>query len=181
MPRTIRQIPEWYTQDWSPATARNELSAMRWEDLEAAIDMLISNPEKRQKPRLFVRMLWLESTELTAMDLLQRLLLIMARGLDPAQALKLRASESIIPTPASGALPRWSYTDLEVALSYTWSGMALEIATARHHDCLAFRDERLTGLATARQLFLLVCGLPTPQVLEVNTSPQQEPKQAAAA
>lgn len=164
MPRTIRQVPEWYTRDWSPATARNEMSAMRWEDLETAIDTLISNPEKRQKPKQLFRTLWLASADTAAMQMLQRLLLVMAQSLDPNRSPDLKVGEPIIPTPASGPLPRWSYTDLEVALSYTWSGRALEVAIARHHDCLMFRDDRLSGAATARQLILLVCGLPTPAI-----------------
>ena len=168
MPRTIRQVPEWYTRDWSPATARNEMSAMRWEDVETAIDTLVANPEKRQKPKSQIRMLWLASADLPSMDLLQRVLLVMARCLDPSRSLDIKDGASIIPAPASGCLPRWSYTDLEVALSYTWSGLALEIAIARHHDLLMFRDDRLSGAATARQLILLVCGLPTPNTLQLR-------------
>ena len=164
MPRTIRRVPEWYTRDWSPATARNEMSAMRWEDLETAIDTLISNPDRRHKPKQTVRTLWLASSGMPAMDLLQRLLVTLAQGLDPTRSYGASTDEAMIPTMASGHLPRWSYTDLEVALSYTWSGMALEIAIARHHDCLMFRDDRLSGAATARQLMLLVNGLPTPRI-----------------
>ena len=164
MPRTIRRVPEWYTRDWSPATARNEMSAMRWEDLETAIDTLISNPDKRHKPKHIVRTLWLGSSGMPAMDLLQRLLVTLAQCLDPTRSLVANTDESMIPTAASGQLPRWSYTDLEVALSYTWSGTALEIAIARHHDCLMFRDDHLSGAATARQMMLLVNGLPTPRI-----------------
>ena len=163
MPRTIRQVPEWYTRDWSPATARNEMSAMRWENIETAIDTLISNPEKRQKPKHIVRTLWLASSDMATMDLLQRLLVAMAKSLDPMRSSAMTPEAAVIPTPAEGPLPRWSYTDLEVALSYTWSGLALEIAVARHHDCLTFRDDRLSGAATARQLMLMVNGLPTPK------------------
>lgn len=181
MPRTIRRIPEWYTQDWTPAVARNEMSAMRWEDIEAALDMLICNPEKRQGPKSLVRTLWLASADLSAMELLQQLLLVLARSLNPIRPLAMKMDEPIIPSPASGPLPRWSYTDLEVALSYTWSGLALEVATARHHDCLAFRDDRLTGQETARQLLLLVCGLPFPATSQVKAYAPPETRQSAAA
>lgn len=181
MPRTIRQVPEWYTRDWSPATARNEMSAMRWEDIETAIDTLISNPQKRQGPKHLVRTLWLASAGMTAMDLLQQLTLVMARSLDPIRPANHKVDDSIVPTPASGLLPRWSYTDLEVVLSYTWSGLALEIAIARHHDCLMFRDDRLSGAATARQLILLVCGLPTPATSQARVSVPQQQKAAKAA
>lgn len=181
MPRTIRRVPEWYTRDWSPATARNEMSAMRWEDLETAIDTLIANPDRRHRPKHIIRRLWLESANIPAMDLLQRILLTMAQSLDPGRSMELKAGESIIPTAANGLLPRWSYTDLEVALSYTWSNLALEIAIARHHDCLMFRDDRLTGAATARQLMLLVNGLPTPAASRSNTVAHQHMKSARAA
>lgn len=161
MPRTARQIPEWYTEDWSPATARNEMSAMRWEDLEDAIDLLIPNTDKGLVPKLLIRTLWLDGRQLSPMQLLQRLLLTLAGGMDPARPSIIMAVNGAVPAKATGALPRWSYTDLEVALSYTWSGLGLQIATARHHDFLAYRDDRLTGTATARQLILLVCGLPS--------------------
>lgn len=173
MPRTIRQVPEWYTRDWSPATARNEMSAMRWEDLETAIDTLIVNPERRQKPKHLIRILWLASADAPSMDLLQRVLLVMGQCMDPTRSLAMKDGASIIPSPASGCLPRWSYTDLEVALSYTWSGLALEIAIARHHDLLMFRDDRLSGAATARQLILLVCGLPIPGTLQPKAETHQ--------
>lgn len=181
MPRTIRRVPEWYTRDWSPATARNEMSAMRWEDLETAIDTLIANPDRRHRPKHVIRRLWLESANIPAMDLLQRILLTMAQSLDPNRSMDLMGGEPIIPTAANGPLPRWSYTDLEVALSYTWSNLALEIAIARHHDCLMFRDDRLTGAATARQLMLLVNGLPTPAASRSNTLSHQNMKSARAA
>lgn len=161
MPRTLRRIPNWYTDDWTPATARNEMSAMRWEDIESAFDDLITHPDKRRTPKALVRTLWLESSDLTPMELLQQLLLVLARSLSPGRP-PMEIENSHISTPAVGPLPRWSYTDLEVALSYTWSGLALSVASARHHDCLTFRDDRLTGQAMARQLLLLVCGLPTP-------------------
>lgn len=181
MPRTIRQVPEWYTRDWSPAMARNEMSAMRWEDLETAIDTLISNPDKRHKPKHIVRTLWLGSSGMPAMDLLQRLLVTLARCLDPTRSPGANTDEAMIPTAANGLLPRWSYTDLEVALSYTWSGMALEIAIARHHDCLMFRDDRLSGAATARQLVLLVNGLPTPRIAPFQPAVLPGTKTARAA
>lgn len=181
MPRTIRQLPDWYTQDWSPATARNEMSAMRWEDIETAIDTLISNPEKRLAPKIIIRRLWLASADMPVLDLLQQLLLAMTQSLDPSRSPDLKAVDAMIPTPASGLLPRWSYTDLEVALCYTWSGLALEIAIARHHDFLMFRDDRLSGAATARQLLLLVSGLPIPAIVRTPARNAQRPGSVRAA
>ncbi len=181
MPRTVRPVPEWYTRDWSPATARNEMSAMRWEDIEIAIDTLISNRQKKLPSKHIVRTLWLASADMPTMDLLQRLLLVMAQALDPCRSLSLKDEDAIVPTPASGPLPRWSYTDLEVALSYTWSGLALEIAIARHHDILMFRDDRMSGAATARQLLLMVSGLPRPAAFRANIENDQRPSSARAA
>jgi hypothetical protein len=157
------------------------MSAMRWEDLETAIDTLIANPDRRHRPKHIIRRLWLESANMPAMDLLQRILLTMAQSLDPSRSTDLKGGEPIIPAAANGLLPRWSYTDLEVALSYTWSNLALEIAIARHHDCLMFRDGRLTGAATARQLMLLVNGLPTPATSRVTIAGHQHVRSAKAA
>lgn len=181
MPRTIRQVPEWYTRDWTPATARNEMSAMRWEDIETAIDTLISNPEKRLSPKNVIRKLWLANADTPTLSLLQRLLLAMAQSLDPSRSQDLKGIDAVIPTPANGPLPRWSYTDLEVVLCYTWSGLGLEIAIARHHDFLMFRDDRLSGAATARQLLLLVSGLPRPATLRTTIGTGQSPSAAKAA
>jgi hypothetical protein len=110
------------------------------------------------------------------MQHLQQLLLTAAQIFTPSFKQLREDDLAFIPTPAVGPLPRWSYTDLEVTLAYSWSGHALLIAIARHHELLARRGEGCTGAETARQVCLLVSGLPLP----VRRARRQTPPTAIA-
>lgn len=179
MRRPYRPIPEWYTNDWSPARGRGELPQMTWSDIEAIIPRLLVTSKRQDHARSLIREIWLLSTGLEPMALLQQLLWVGARAFDPGPP--AREPTRVIPTPASGPLPRWSYTDIEVALSYTWKDQALMIANQRHHDMLAFRGEDVSGVDTARLLFLLVSGLPSAPVREERMKTPAAPDFSAAA
>lgn len=136
MRRASRTIPDWYTRDWSPATGRGDLPQMSWTDLDEAMDGL-TDPGRRSPAKNLFRTLWRESADLSPMDLLQRLLSTMALEFDSRRS---GADDgATVPPPPAGTMPRWTWTDLEVALSYTWSGQPLLIATEWHHDLLAHR------------------------------------------
>lgn len=158
MTRPYLQIPDWYAKDWNPARGRGELPQMTWTDLEMTLPQLLATQAQRERAVSLTRALWLESVDLEPMALLQQMLWISAHVFMPARTTP--APLLNIPTPAFGPLPRWSYTDVEVALSYTWKDQALLIAQERYRDLLAFRGEGETGATTARRLFLLVSGLP---------------------
>lgn len=170
MRRPYRQIPEWYAKDWTPAQGRGELPQMSWSDLEAMVPRLLAANAQQDRAQSLLRGLWLQSANLAPMALLQALLWISAQAFSPTRC--VRDPTQIVPNPACGPLPRWSYTDVEVALSYTWRGQALLIANERHRDLLAFRGEDCLGQDSARRLILLVSGLPSsPMPTEKQKAP----------
>lgn len=179
MPRSYRPIPDWYVEDWTPAQGRGELPQMTWEDLELSIPRLLVASARREQASALTRELWLQSARLEPMMLLQKLLWMGAQAFTPART---TANLTQIPmTPASGLLPRWSYTDVEVALSYTWNDQALLIANERYRDLLAFRGEGCSGAETARRLFLLVSGLPVTATRQERAKTSALPRFSAAA
>ena len=175
-------IPAWYSNDWAPAHGHGELPPISWEAVEAVIDDLLGTTSRLPMARMMFRTLWLESARLAPMDLLQQFLVTAATTLDPARSRTALSDSPSIMNPATGQMPRWSYTDVEVAISYTWQGLPLTIATQRHRDLLSHRGERISTTATTRQLLLLVSGLPSPAMPVAKTSRavREDARQAAA-
>lgn len=157
-----RQIPAWYGDNWTPAKGRGELPQISWEDLEMAIRDLLP-PADHAHAQMLLRTFWLGGATLGPMQQLQHLLLTAAQMFTPSSGRRRGSAMSYTPTPATGPLPRWSYTDLEVALTYNWKGRPLLIGLARHREILGHRGEGCSGAETARQICLLVSGLPLPK------------------
>lgn len=174
-----RSIPDWYAADWTPARGRGELPPMTWNAVEDIIADSRLPPSRKDRAKALFRTLWLESSALSPLELLQRFLIVGAVAFDPGRADQSKVG--ILPTPASGPLPRWSFTDVEVALSYTWSGMALFIATERHHDLLERRGETLSAQDTVRLIVLLVAGLPAPRSVRSEAQPVIASRETRAA
>lgn len=158
MMKPRQSIPGWYQQDWRPVTGRSELPQMTWEDIETVLDNLASTPARKDAAQDLFRGLRLASAQLSPMDLLQQMLLCAATLAGP------RPPRIMVGAKPGGSapreLPRWSYTDLEVALAYSCSGQPLRIALERHRDLLSQRAPGLSGAETMRSIFLIAFGLP---------------------
>lgn len=158
MMKARQSVPAWYQADWRPVTGRGELPQMTWEDVETVLDNLASTPARKDAAQDLFRGLRVASAQLSPMDLLQQMLLCAATLAGPRAP---RAMARVKPG-RSGVrdLPRWSYTDLEVALAYSCSGQPLRIALERYRDLLSQRAPGLSGAEMMRSIFLIAFGLP---------------------
>lgn len=163
-------IPAWYSNDWAPAQGPGELPQTSWDAIEIVIDDLLKSTPRQSMTRALFRTLWLESTRMAPMEHLQQLLITASMALDPGRPKGPILDVTPIRERATGPMPRWSYTDVEVALTYTWQALPLTIAIQRHHELLRHRGERMSALDTTRQLLLLVSGLPCPAMAKPPTS-----------
>ncbi len=168
MMKARQSVPGWYQQDWRPVTGRGELPQMTWEDIETVLDHLASTPARKDAAQGLFRGLRLASAQLSPMDLLQQVLLCAATLAGPGSP---RTMAGVKPgRQAPRALPRWSYTDLEVALAYSCSGQPLRIALERHRDLLAQRMPGLSGAEMMRSIFLIAFGLPPSERSRTRTA-----------
>ena len=163
-------IPDWYATDWTPAKGRWEWSQMTWDAVEAVIVSGLLPPARQGAAQAAFRTLAKASANLDPLELLPRFLATSAAAFDPRYGSQEPDGKPSDPTPATGLLPRWSYTDLEAALSVLWSGTALAIATARHHDLLERRGEPMTPEQAVRLLVLMTAGLPSRPALRLVAS-----------
>lgn len=156
----LAPIPQWYAADWTPATSPWELPEMTWEAFERVVDHCDLPASRKDAARTLYRSLWRTGRHAPPLELLQTLLLTTARAFDPGRRKPGTELGAMSAARACGPLPRWSFTDLEMVLTRTWSGTALVLATERHRDLLTRRSDRLGPEETARQLMLLTAGLP---------------------
>lgn len=178
MMKARQSVPGWYQEDWRPVTARSELPQMTWEDIETVLDDLASTPARKDAAQDLFRGLRLASEQLSPMDLLQQVLLCAATLAGPrAPRLATGAKPG---RKAPRELPRWSYTDLEVALAYSCSGQPLRIALERHRDLLNQRMPGSSGAETMRSIFLIAFGLPPSERLRTRTRTATAPARKAA-
>ena len=70
-------------------------------------------------------------------------------------------------------MPHWSCTDVEVALSYTCSGVELTLAQHRYNDFISGYGVWGTPPEILRSLFLLVMGLSCAHGLETPRKGQE--------
>lgn len=159
MYRPQDQIPDWYQDAWTPVEGRRDLPQISWEDVETVLDDLASTPARREAARQIFLELRLMSIHLSPMDLLQQIILSAAAvgAPNPPRAAPIRTAPTST-TPET--LPRWSCTDVEVALTYTCKGQALHTALERQRDLLKQRGELSRGVEALRSLFLIAFGLP---------------------
>lgn len=157
MIRARQPIPNWYLDDWRPAAGPNEMPTMSWGTISEVVDRLAPNAARRSVGRALFRSLRARSDTLSPMELLQQVLLTAAAMMSPGMA------PPPGPSPEIGGrdtpLPRWSYTDVEVALSCCATGLQRSVALERHHDLL-----QMWGLAPApetvmRAVFLIAFGI----------------------
>lgn len=169
-------IPDWYQQDWRPASGPRDMPQMTWEDVETVLDSLAGTPARKEAAQLMFRELRLVSAQLSPMDLLQQIILNAAAVAGPTSP---RPSTRVGDrTPPGGKLPRWSYTDVEVALTYTCRGQALHIALERQRDLLR-QGGLLPGAEALRSVFLIAFGLPPSRRRAASKPPEAPMKQAA--
>ena len=178
MMKARQNIPAWYQADWRPVTGPGELPQMTWEDIETALDDLASTPARKDAAQALFRGLRQASAQLSPMDLLQQLLLCAATLAGPRPQRHLTGPPP--GRPGVRTLPRWSYTDLEVALAYSCSGQPLRIALERHRDLLNQRAPGLSGAETMRSVFLIAFGLPPSERSRTRTRNGTAPARRAA-
>ncbi len=168
MMKPRQAIPEWYQADWSPVRSRGELPQMSWEDVETVIDALASTPARKEAAQQMFRALQLTSGDLSPMDMLQQIILTAQTIASPTPVRpSSRIPDGSLP---KGPFPRWSYTDVEVALAYSCTGQAHTIALERHRDLLNHRGEGQSGAETMRSLFLIAFGLPPSRAMRPATA-----------
>ena len=179
MLRPAKKIPDWYLADWTPSSQSFALPAMSWTDCEQAIDRLGPTPAMKQAARLRLQALRQSSAGMAPMETLQAIVMIAAALGDPRQAaVRSPAPASAPMTPV--ALPRWGFTDVEVAISYTFTEVPRAIALLRYDQLLACYGERRSGEEIMRTIFLTVLGLPVRHA-RTPTEAVAQPQTAKAA
>lgn len=173
-----KKIPEWYQADWTPSSRSCALPAMNWTDCEQAIDRLGPTPAMKQAARVRLQALRRSSADMAPMETLQAIIMIAAALGDPKQA-TARISPTA-PARTSEALPRWGFTDVEVAISYTFTDVPRAIALLRYAHLLACYGERRSGEEIMRTIFLTVLGLPVRHA-RTPTEDAAQPQTAKAA
>lgn len=175
-PRT--PIPGWYQADWRPADGPDEMPTMTWGTISAAVDRLAPNAGRRSIGQRLFRALRTEAASLSPLDLLQQVILGAALMMAPS------ARPAPGPAPMIGApdapLPRWSFTDVEAALSSCATGVQRSIALERHHDLLQMWGMQPPPEEVMRGIFLIAFGISvrpssvaplTPPVLRTASTP----------
>ena len=153
--KPYKVIPDWYQREWSPASGSDELPRMQWSDLFQIIHEMAPNRARAQATTSLFQSLGTEAESYSPMDLLQQILICASTLMKPQNPIPMETSFAA----PSAAMPRWSCTDVEVALSYTCSGMELVLAQHRYNDFLSGYGAWGAPRDTLRSLFLLVMGL----------------------
>lgn len=150
-------IPTWYQDDWRPAAGPNEMPTMTWGTISEIVDRLAPNAARRSVGRALFRTLRQEAASLSPMALLQQLVLTAALMMSP------HATPPSGPSPDIGGpdtpLPRWSFTDVEVALSCCATGLQRSVALERHHDLLQMWGLEPAPETVMRAVFLIAFGI----------------------
>jgi len=154
-----KPIPDWYQGDWTPCSGRGEMPQISWEDLETVLDQLASTPARKTAALRLFEHLKAASPALSPMDLLQQIILCASTVMSQPPMLEVSPPRRRL----SGRLPRWSYTDVEVALSCSTEGQALQVAFERHRDLIANRGLGSSGRDALRSIFLIAFGLGSPR------------------
>ena len=158
MLKPAKRIPDWYVADWSPSSHTLALPAMTWRDCEQAIDRLGPTAALRQAAHDRLRQLRLSSARQSPMPTLQEIIMIAAALGDPGRVEPTVSAP--VPVRKAEALPRWGFTDVEVAITYTFGEVPRALALHRYSQLLDCYGERRSGAEIMRTIFLMVLGLP---------------------
>lgn len=153
--KPYKVIPDWYQREWSPASGSDELPRMQWSDLFQIIHEMAPNTARARATTSLFQSLRAEAENYSPMDLLQQVLICASTLMKSQSPVQMETPFAAPPA----AMPRWSCTDVEVALSYTCSGMELVLAQLRYNDFLSGYGAWGAPREILRSLFLLVMGL----------------------
>lgn len=169
MIRARQPIPNWYLDDWRPAAGPNEMPTMTWGTISEVVDRLAPNAGRRSVGRALFRNLRRRSDTLSPMELLQQVVMTAAAMMSP------RTAPPPGPSPEIGGrdtpLPRWSFTDVEVALSCCATGLQRNVALERHHDLLQMWGLEPPPTEVMRAIFLIAFGLSVRPSLQASAEP----------
>ncbi len=178
MLKPAKKIPDWYLEYWTPSSHASALPAMTWGDCEQAIKRLGPTPALKHAARVRLHDLQRSSRALAPMEVLQGIVMIAAALGDPRQAAARFPMEP--PLLTTEALPTWGFTDVEVAVSYTFTEVPRSLALLRYSQLLDCYGERRSGEEIIRTIFLTVLGLPVRHA-RTSTIPELQPQTAKAA
>ena len=167
--KPYKVIPDWYQREWSPASGSDELPQMRWSDLLQVVRDMAPNPHRSQTTTSLVQRLRAEAENYSPRELLQQVLICASTLMKPQGPILAEPSFETVPV----MMPHWSCTDVEVALSYTCSGVELTLAQHRYNDFISGYGVWGTPPEILRSLFLLVMGLSCAHGLETPRKGQE--------
>ena len=153
--KPYKVIPDWYQREWSPASGSDELPQMQWTDLLQVAHDLAPNKARAEATTSLFQHLRSEADSYSPMDLLQQVLICASTLMKPQTPVLVCTPFQSLPAQ----MPRWSCTDVEVALSYSCSGMELVLAQHRYNDLLSRYGAWGPRKEVLRTLFLIVMGL----------------------
>ncbi|MFT4955124.1 MAG: hypothetical protein ACI8U3_001506 [Brevundimonas sp.] len=159
-----KAIPSWYQRDWSPASGSDELPQLQWSDVLQVVHDLAPNKTRAEATTSLFQRLRSEADNHSPMDLLQQVLICASTLMKPQTPVLFVAPPRSLPVQ----MPRWSCTDVEVALSYSCSGMELVLAQHRYNDLLRRYGAWGPRKEVLRSLFLIVMGLSISAEMELR-------------